>query len=87
MDKTLLKIGTIKSNQTIIINGIPQVMENTVLYCDSCKKVVQQFEQFISIKDVIKILEHNPDIQENIKYCSKCGKKLIYPTLIEIESN
>ena len=69
--------------QQVIINGIPQQGEAVkipILICPTCNTVLVKFNQGTSYIQAIETAEKQ--ISQTIKYCSHCGQKLCFPSII-----
>ena len=76
------------TTQTIIINGVEQPSQQNVpvICCPSCGRVLVQFNPGVDVIDVLKYIdENNEQLTEAVRYCTSCGQKLTYPTIIDAE--
>lgn len=82
-----IKIKEIEQpTQRLVINGVEQYINNNVLVicCPSCGRVITQFNQGTTLAMAHKFINENHDkLFEETSYCSSCGQKLYYPTIIE----
>jgi uncharacterized protein with PIN domain len=69
--------------QQVIINGIPQQGETVkipILICPTCNVVLVRFNQGTSYLQAIETAEKQ--VSQTMKYCSHCGQKLSFPSII-----
>lgn len=80
----LVQIIQVTDNSSqYIVNGIPQVITQSIVVCPNCKNQLLNLGQNLPEDSVYLVLSNNyEDLKTKLKYCPKCGCKLLLPEFI-----
>ena len=81
----LIEIKGFNQQQVININGQTKTLNsvNFVALCPHCQQVLVQYNQGTPKIEIIKHLMAQKDA---LKFCIKCGQKLMTPDIIDVET-
>lgn len=83
--KFILIEETEEPNYNMVINGQPQMQKGIALNCPKCKgRLFFFFTQKTLEESMVEVYNYFDKIKDklvDVKYCSKCGQKILFPTI------